>query len=181
MSRRKSMKRNQPHTVGGKFNQATLPFRQGIGRGIEKWQQVPKPHKLGLLILTPLWLGLFLWQPAPALEAAPVTGSLNLSLEPKVSREIDIPLGAKRIDHTLMQGETLAALFRQWQLPGSDLIALVRAEPSYKPLSQVRVGQALTLVVNKEGQLHYIEVTDNGLLITAFRRLGQEFALVNTP
>ena len=81
----------------------------------------------------------------------------------------------------MAQGETLAALFRQWNLPGSDLIALVRAEPSYKPLSQLRVGQELTLVVNEEGQLHYLEVNDKGLLLNAFRRMGQEFSVINTP
>ncbi len=181
MSRRKQMKRNQPESFAGKMNNVTLPVRQGIGRSLQSWRQVPNKHKLGLAILTPLWLLLLMWQPAPQQAAAPVTGSLSLSLAPTVSREIDIPVGGKKLDHTMAQGETLAALFRQWKLPGSDLIALVRAEPSYKPLSNLRAGHDLTLVVNKEGQLHYLEVNDKGLLLNAFRRMGQEFAVVTTP
>lgn len=181
MSRRKTMKRNQPQSLGAKFNASTLPLRQGIGRGIERWRGVSGRHKVGLAVLTALWVAVFFWQPAPTLEAGPVTGSLSLSLAPQVTREIEVPAGGKRLDHTLAQGETLAALFRQWQLPGSDLIALVRAEPSYKPLSHLRAGQDLTLVLNKEGQLHYLEINDNGRLLNAFRRMGQEFTLINTP
>lgn len=181
MSRRKQMKRNQPESFAGKMNNVTLPVRQSIGRSLQSWRQVPSKHKLGLAILTPLWLLLLMWQPAPQQATTPVTGSLSLSLAPTVSREIEIPVGGKKLDHTMAQGETLAALFRQWKLPGSDLIALVRAEPSYKPLSNLRVGQDLTLVVNKEGQLHYLEVNDKGLLLNAFRRMGQEFAVVTTP
>lgn len=181
MSRRNQMKRNQPASMAGKMNDVTLPVRQAIGRGLEKWRQMSGKHKLGLVILLPMWLVLFMWQPAAKLEAVPVTGSLSLSLEPTVTRDIVIPDGGKRIDHTMAAGETLAALFREWKLPGSDLIALVRAEPSYKPLSQLRDGQELTLVLNNDGQLHYLEVTDKGLLLNAFRRMGQEFSVVTTP
>lgn len=182
MSRRKqAMKRKQPASLSGKVNDVTLPVRQGIGRGLEKWRQMSGKHKLGLIILTPLWLMLLMWQPALKQEASPVTGSLSLVLEPTVTRELDIPVAGKRVDHTLAQGETLAALFREWKLPGSDLIALVRAEPSYKPLSHLQAGQQLTLVLNEDGQLLYLEVNDKGLLLNAFRRMGQEFAVITTP
>ena len=126
MSRRKQMKRNQPESLGEKVNKVTLPLRQGIGRGLASWRQMSGKYKLGLVILTPLWLALLVWQPMPTEAVGPVTGSLSLALEPTVTREIDIPVGGKRLDHTMAQGETLAALFRQWKLPGSDLIALVR-------------------------------------------------------
>lgn len=181
MSRRKQMQRNQPASFGDKVNHVTLPLRQGIGRGLTRWRLMAGKYKLGLLILIPLWIALLAWQPSPTEAVGPVTGSLSLALEPTVTREIEIPAGGKRLDHTMAQGETLAALFRQWKLPGSDLIALVRAEPSYKPLSQLRVGQQLTLVLNEDGQLHYLEVNDKGLLLNAFRRMGQEFAVVTTP
>lgn len=182
MSRRKAaMKRNEPESFASKVNMLTLPVRQGIGRGLQGWQQMPRIHKTGLLILIPLWLLLLAWQPAPKPVSAPVSGSLSLSLAPAVSRDIAVPSGGKRIDHTLAQGETLAALFRQWQLPSTDLIALVRAEPSYKPLSNLRAGQDITLVVNADGRLHYLEVNDKGLLLNAFRRMGQEFSVVTAP
>ena len=181
MSRRKQMKRNKPESLSEKVNHVTLPIRQNIGRGLESWREMSGKHKLGLVILTPLWLLLLWWQPAPTTEAVPLTGSLSLALEPSVSRELEIPVGGKRLDHTMAQGETLAALFREWKLPGSDLIALVRAEPSYKPLSHLRVGQELTLVLTENGQLYYLEVNDKGLLLNAFRRMGQEFSVVTTP
>lgn len=181
MSRRKPMKRNQPRSLSEQVNHITLPIRQNIGHGLARWRLMAGKYKLGLVILTPLWLLLLFWQPAPAIEAVPLTGSLSLALEPSVSRELEIPMGGKRLDHTMAQGETLAALFREWKLPGSDLIALVRAEPSYKPLSHLRVGQDLTLVLNKDGQLHYLEINDKGLLLNAFRRMGQEFSVITTP
>lgn len=182
MSRRKqAMKRKQPESMSGKVNDVTLPIRQGIGRGLENWRLMSGKHKLGLVILLPLWLVLLMWQPAAKQETGPVTGSLTLALEPTVTRELDIPVGGKRLDHTLASGETLAALFREWKLPGSDLIALVRAEPSYKPLSHLQAGQQLTLVLTADGQLHYLEVNDKGLLLNAFRRMGQEFAVISTP
>ncbi len=182
MSRRPSTtKRKQPESFGTKVNQLTLPARQGLGCALQCWQRIPRLHKTGLLILLPVWLLLLAWQPAPVLAPAPVTGSLSLSLSPAVVREIPVPDGGKRLDHTLAQGETLAALFRQWQLPGHDLIALVRAEPSYKPLSNLRAGQDLTLVLNADGQLHYLEIRDKGLLLNAFRRMGQEFSILATP
>lgn len=182
MSRRKhAMKRNKPQSVASKANALTLPVRRGIGRSIRGWQRVPKIHKLGLLLLIPLWLALFAWQPVAKPATAPVSGSLSLSLAPVAVREIPVPNGGKRIDHTLARGETLAALFRQWKLPGSDLIALIRAEPSYQPLSNLRVGQDMTAVINADGTLHYLEVNDHGRLLNAFRRMGQEFTVVTEP
>ncbi|PPL16692.1 hypothetical protein UN63_08160 [Oceanisphaera arctica] len=181
MTRRQSaMKRNKPDSFGTKLNQLTLPARQSLGQGLGCWQQLPRIHKVGLLVLLPAWLLLLIWQPAPSPIATPVTGSLSLPLSSAEKREIPVPDGGKRLDHTLAQGETLAALFRQWQLPGHDLIALVRAEPSYKPLSNLRAGQDLTLVLNGDGQLHYLEVRDKGLLLNAFRRMGQEFSMLTT-
>lgn len=181
MSRRRQMQRNKPKSLGEKVNSATLPVRKAIGRSLASWRRVSAKHKLGLVVLIPLWVGLVIWQPAPAQETRPLTGSLSLALEPTISHELEIPAGGKRRDHTIASGETLASLFRQWKLPNSDLIALVRAEPSYKPLSHLRAGQDITLVLNKDGQLHYLEIHDNGLLLNAFRRMGQEFSVITTP
>ncbi|MDV2858936.1 LysM-like peptidoglycan-binding domain-containing protein [Oceanimonas sp. AH20CE76] len=181
MSRSKSAaKHQQRHSLGARFNQFTLPARKGLGRLLNALGRLPRVHKAGLLILLPAWLGLFVWQPAPATPDAPVTGRLAVPLSDADKRVIDVPTGGKRIDHTLAPGETLSALFRSWQLPGKELIALVQAEPSYKPLSRLQAGQQLTLVLNADGNLHYLEVRDNGLVLNAFRRLGQEFTMVNT-
>jgi uncharacterized protein len=174
------MRRSKPDSFSTKLNLLTLPARQRLGQALGSWQRLPRIHKAGLLILLPAWLLLLTWQPGPTPLAVPVTGSLILPLSAAEKREIPVPDGGKRLDHTLAQGETLAALFRQWQLPGHDLIALVRAEPSYKPLSNLRAGQDLTLVLNGDGQLHYLEVRDKGLLLNAFRRMGQEFSMLTT-
>ncbi|MCT7655165.1 hypothetical protein MBH78_11660 [Oceanimonas sp. NS1] len=122
--------------------------------------------------------GLATGAPAPS---GPVTGSLTVPLSDADKRVIDVPTGGKRIDHTLASGETLSSLFRDWQLPGQELIALVRAEPSYKPLSRLQAGQQLTLVLAADGRLQYLEIRDNGLVLNAFRRLGQEFSAVSVP
>ncbi|WP_243454075.1 LysM-like peptidoglycan-binding domain-containing protein [Oceanisphaera pacifica] len=175
------MKRNQPQSLLSKINAITLPARKGIGRGLRAWQRVPTLHKLGLLLLTPLWLGLLAWQPAAKTPEAQISGRLTLSVAANETREIPVPNGGQRLDHTLTQGETLAALFRQWQLPSRDLIALIRAEPSYQPLSNLKAGQDITAVINAKGELHYLEVNDHGRLLNAFRRMGQEFSLVTTP
>ncbi|WP_445396537.1 LysM-like peptidoglycan-binding domain-containing protein [Zobellella sp. An-6] len=182
MTRRRPVtRRNTPESFGTKLNQLTLPARQGVGRALSALRQLPRAHRTGLMVLAPLWLLLLAWQPTPPTPQGPVTGTLNLALEPSLTREIPVPEGGRRIDHTLGQGDTLAALFRQWQLPGQDLIALVRAEPSYKPLSNLHAGQDMTLVINADGRLHYLEIRDNGLLLNAFRRMGQDFTAVTTP
>ncbi|PSJ44733.1 hypothetical protein C7H85_12185 [Zobellella endophytica] len=182
MTRRKAVtQRSKPASFGTRFNQSTLPLRQALGRGLQQLPRFPRTHRLALLVLVPLWLLLLAWQPAPSTPAVPVTGSLAVPLGSAQVRTIEVPDGGRRIDHTLAQGETLAALFRQWQLPGQDLIALVQAEPSYKPLSNLRAGQDLTLVLAADGRLHYLEIRDNGLVLNGFRRLGQEFTAVTTP
>lgn len=181
MSKRRTMQRNKPTSFASKMNAGSLPVRQAIGRSLTGCQNIPRLHKLGLLMLIPLWLLLFFWQPQPQPTAAPVSGSLSLSLDTPETRDIPVPEGGKRLDHTLATGETLAALFRQWQLPNSDLISLVRAEPSYKPLSNLRAGQDITAVVNADNKLHYLEVNDRGRRLNAFRRMGQEFTLVTEP
>ncbi|ATG73088.1 hypothetical protein CGX12_17830 [Zobellella denitrificans] len=182
MTRRRPVtKRNTPESFGTKLNQLTLPARQGVGRALSALRQLPRTHRTGLMVLVPLWLLLLAWQPAPPAPQGPVTGSLTIALEPSLTREIPVPEGGRRIDHTLGQGDTLAALFRQWQLPGQDLIALVRAEPSYKPLSNLRAGQDMTLVISADGRLHYLEIRDKGLTLNAFRRMGQDFTAVTTP
>ena len=173
-------KRRQHNSLGAHVNRFTLPARKGLGRFLSALGGFPRPHRLGLLILIPAWLVLLGWQPVPPAPDAPVTGSLTVPLSDADKRIIDVPTGGKRLDHTLAPGETLSALFRSWQLPGQDLIALVRAEPSYKPLSRLQAGQQLTLVLNADGNLHYLEIRDNGLVLNAFRRLGQEFTMVNT-
>ncbi|MCC4265926.1 hypothetical protein LL240_15920 [Oceanimonas baumannii] len=181
MTRSKSATTNQQRpSLGARFNQFTLPARKGLGQLLTALGGFPRLHRFALMILIPAWLILLGWQPEPAAPGAPVTGSLTVPLSDADKRVIDVPAGGKRIDHTLAPGETLSSLFRQWQLPGKELIALVRAEPSYKPLSRLQAGQQLTLVLNADGNLHYLEIRDNGLVLTAFRRLGQEFTAVNT-
>ncbi|WMC09873.1 LysM-like peptidoglycan-binding domain-containing protein [Oceanimonas pelagia] len=181
MTRRKSAARgHQGVSLGTRINQLTLPARRGLGQALSTLGRLPRLHRLGLLVLVPLWLLLLGWQPAPPAPQTPVTGSLTVPLSDADKRVIDVPAGGRRIDHTLAPGETLSSLFRNWQLPGQELIALVRAEPSYKPLSRLQAGQQLTLVLNADGRLHYLEIRDNGLVLNAFRRLGQEFTMVNT-
>ncbi|OXY80873.1 LysM-like peptidoglycan-binding domain-containing protein [Oceanimonas doudoroffii] len=182
MTRRKSAARgHQRVSAGTRINQLTLPARRGLGQLLAALGQFPRRHRLALLVLVPAWLLLLGWQPAPPAPSGPVTGSLTVPLSDADKRVIDVPTGGKRIDHTLASGETLSSLFRDWQLPGQELIALVRAEPSYKPLSRLQAGQQLTLVLAADGRLQYLEIRDNGLVLNAFRRLGQEFSAVSVP
>ncbi|MDP5292535.1 LysM-like peptidoglycan-binding domain-containing protein [Oceanimonas sp. CHS3-5] len=174
-------KRRQHNSLGARFNRFTLPARKGLGRFLDALGHFPRLHRLGLMIVVPAWLVVLGWQPAPPAPEAPVTGSLSVPLSDADKRVIDVPPGGKRIDHTLTPGETLSSLFRSWQLPGQELIALIRAEPSYKPLSRLQAGQQLTLVLNADGRLHYLEIRDKGLVLNAFRRLGQEFSMVSAP
>ncbi|GAA3537399.1 LysM-like peptidoglycan-binding domain-containing protein [Zobellella aerophila] len=181
MTRRKSDTGRRSDSFGTTLNELTLPARQGLGRGLDALARLPKGHRTGILLLLPLWLLLLLWQPAPAVPPVPVSGALSVPLGTDHSDTLPIPEGGERLDHRVAQGETLSSLFRTLQLPGTDVIALVRAEPSYKPISNLRAGQNLILILNGQGQLHYLEIREQGLTISAFRRLGQEFALVNTP
>lgn len=181
MTRRKPDASRKPDSFGATLNQLTLPARQGLGRGLDALTRLPKGHRLGILLLLPFWLLLLLWQPAPTVPPMPVSGTLPVPLGEDDSNTVPIPDGGERLDHRVAPGETLSSLFRTLQLPGQDVIALVRAEPSYKPISNLRAGQNLILILNGQGQLHYLEIREQGLTISAFRRLGQEFALLDTP
>ncbi len=73
------------------------------------------------------------------------------------------------ISYTVKDGDTLSQLFRENDLPLSDLNDLIRIEGSDKPLSHIRPGQLVRYKLNKEGRLDILQLEKDGQSIMFFR------------
>ncbi len=69
----------------------------------------------------------------------------------------------------VQQGDTLAQVFRNNQLPLSDLNALVRIEGDDKPLSQIRKGQLVRFKLAENGQLDILQLEKGSSSVMFFR------------
>ena len=73
------------------------------------------------------------------------------------------------VSYTVTPGDTLSQVFRNSNLPLSDLNALIAKEGSDKPLSDIRPGQIVRYKLNKEGQLDILQLERGGESIMFFR------------
>ena len=73
---------------------------------------------------------------------------------------------------TIREGQTLAQLFRDNQLPVNDAFAMAKSEDQQKSLSQLRAGQAIRLQRNPQGEISMLEVTNSAGTVITFTRLS---------
>lgn len=168
---------------------AEIPTPVWMNSACNLWGSLPELHRKVLRILIPSTL-LIAVIPLPdkplveAGEAQPVPKRVEVGLdvtplsEPR-SPASDPQLRSQQsaaalvrsawISYTVKDGDTLSAVFRQNDLPLSDLNALIRIEGSDKPLSNIRPGQLVRFKLNKQGELDILQLERNGQSIMFFR------------
>ncbi len=81
-------------------------------------------------------------KPEPVVDAAPVTQSTSTNWQ----------------QHKIANGETLAAIFRDKDLPLKDLYAIAAIEGEDKPLSRVQAGQLLRFKQTAAGGVDVLQI-----------------------
>ncbi|MEQ5393576.1 LysM-like peptidoglycan-binding domain-containing protein [Proteus sp. fly-1013] len=74
--------------------------------------------------------------------------------------------------YTIKEGQTLAQLFRDNQLPVNDAFSMAKSEDQQKSLSQLRSGQAIRLQRNPQGDISMLEVTNSAGTVITYTRLS---------
>lgn len=74
--------------------------------------------------------------------------------------------------YTIKEGQTLAQLFRDNQLPVNDAFSMAKSEDQQKSLSQLRSGQTIRLQRNPQGDVSMLEVTNSAGTIITYTRLS---------
>lgn len=74
--------------------------------------------------------------------------------------------------YTIKEGQTLAQLFRDNQLPVNDAFSMAKSEGQQKSLSQLRSGQTIRLQRNPQGDVDMLEVTNNAGTVITYTRLS---------
>lgn len=74
--------------------------------------------------------------------------------------------------YTIKEGQTLAQLFRNNQLPVNDAFSMAKSEDQQKSLSQLRSGQAIRLQRNPQGDVSMLEVTNSAGTVITYTRLS---------
>lgn len=74
--------------------------------------------------------------------------------------------------YTIKEGQTLAQLFRDNQLPVNDAFSMAKSEDQQKSLSQLRAGQAIRLQRNPQGDVSMLEVTNSAGTVITYTRLS---------
>lgn len=74
--------------------------------------------------------------------------------------------------YTIKEGQTLAQLFRDNQLPVNDAFSMAKSEDQQKSLSQLRSGQAIRLQRNPQGDISMLEITNSAGTVITYTRLS---------
>lgn len=74
--------------------------------------------------------------------------------------------------YTIKEGQTLAQLFRDNQLPVNDAFSMAKSEGQQKSLSQLRSGQTIRLQRNPQGDVGMLEVTNSAGTVITYTRLS---------
>ncbi|UDN36324.1 LysM-like peptidoglycan-binding domain-containing protein [Proteus sp. NMG38-2] len=74
--------------------------------------------------------------------------------------------------YTIKEGQTLAQLFRDNQLPVNDAFSMAKSEDQQKSLSQLRSGQEIRLQRNPQGDISMLEVTNSAGTVITYTRLS---------
>lgn len=74
------------------------------------------------------------------------------------------------VSYKVPAGKTLTSVFRDRNLPLSDLFAIAKVEGAGKPISNVQSGQVVTYRQNNNGQIDGLKVEGNGISAVYYRR-----------
>ena len=158
-----------------KVKLSSLDIKKMKATVTQTWQALPKLHQRLLMVITPIVLVLlFVPLPEPKVEVVPSTSRVALEIDTvglsKQQNTKSTPSESSSWQEYLVkQGDTLAQVFRNNDLPLSDLNALVRIEGSDKPLSQIRKGQLVRFKVAETGQLDILQLEKGDTSVMFFR------------
>ncbi|WP_146449210.1 LysM-like peptidoglycan-binding domain-containing protein [Vibrio kanaloae] len=158
-----------------KVKLSSLDIKKVKATVTQTWQALPKLHQRLLMVITPIVLVLlFVPLPEPKVEVVPSTSRVALEIDTvglsKQQNTKSTPSESSSWQEYLVkQGDTLAQVFRNNDLPLSDLNALVRIEGSDKPLSQIRKGQLVRFKVAETGQLDILQLEKGDTSVMFFR------------
>ncbi|TKE97889.1 lysine transporter LysM [Vibrio kanaloae] len=158
-----------------KVKLSSLDIKKMKATVTQTWQALPKLHQRLLMVIAPIVLVLlFVPLPEPKVEVVPSTSRVALEIDTvglsKQQNTKSTPSESSTWQEYLVkQGDTLAQVFRNNDLPLSDLNALVRIEGSDKPLSQIRKGQLVRFKVAETGQLDILQLEKGDTSVMFFR------------
>ncbi|MFG0604405.1 lysine transporter LysM [Vibrio mimicus] len=144
----------------------------------ELWLRLPLRHRRGLMVLTPAVLVLMVIPLPDKQEAVNETSSAPKRIEVGINTQ---GLSEQRTqeqaalkssawqEYVVRQGDTLSQVFRNNELPLTDINALVKVEGSDKPLSQIQAGQLIRFKLAENGQLDILQLERNNQSVMFFR------------
>ncbi|MFA0232176.1 LysM-like peptidoglycan-binding domain-containing protein, partial [Vibrio sp. 10N.261.45.A7] len=136
-----------------------------------------KLHQRLLMVISPIVLILlFVPLPEPKVDTTPTTSRVELEINTVgLSEQQNTKSSSSESsnnnwqEYLVKQGDTLAQVFRNNDLPLSDLNALVRIEGADKPLSQIRKGQLVRFKLAETGQLDILQLEKGDTSVMFFR------------
>jgi len=141
------------------------------------WKTLPKFHRIALMVLVPLVLivSVIPFPDASGPEASePVNQRVKVGLNTRgLSEQQSSDTSALNQnvwhEYTVQKGDTLSQVFRNNDLPMSDLNALVKIEGSDMPLSRIQQGQLIRFKMADEGKLDILQLEKDGESVMFFR------------
>ncbi|MBQ4778463.1 LysM-like peptidoglycan-binding domain-containing protein [Pectobacterium versatile] len=167
--------------------------------GYHWMEPLPLLHRRWILIAIALLLVVLLWpysaqHPQPARTTpVPLTQADNQAamqaviiesqpLTPQQQPAATEPPTSSSVpwrQYEIASGQTLAQLFRDNNLPVSDVFAMAQVEGRDKPLSNLRAGQAVKLQLNAQGMVAELEIETTANQTIRFTR-GADGAFTRT-
>ncbi|WP_406704840.1 LysM-like peptidoglycan-binding domain-containing protein [Sodalis sp.] len=146
--------------------QALLATLWHLPDGFNWMRPLPLMHRRWLLIIALLVAIALLWPYSPTTPPAPVArNDAASSAVPSMQAElVDNSAGGGNTDerhvqtYRIVDGQTLAQLFRAHNLPVADVFAMAQVEGNDKPLSSLQAGQEVRIVQNAQGVVTLLEI-----------------------
>lgn len=141
------------------------------------WNVLPALHRKLLMVLVPV-VGILAVLPSPKVAEPTLTSSPSSRVELEISTvglseqkstEQKELKSSQWKEYSVKQGDTLAQVFRNNDLPLSDLNALVKIEGQDKPLSRIKKGQLVRFKLAETGQLDILQLEKSGDSVMFFR------------
>ncbi|MCL6361292.1 LysM-like peptidoglycan-binding domain-containing protein [Pectobacterium polaris] len=167
--------------------------------GYHWMEPLPFLHRRWILIAIALLLVVLLWpysaqhpQPArttpvpltqadnqAAMQAVIIENQPSIPQQQPAATEPPAQSSAPLRQYEIASGQTLAQLFRDNNLPVSDVFAMAQVEGRDKPLSNLRAGQAVKLQLNAQGMVAELEIETTANQTIRFTR-GADGAFTRT-
>ncbi|OOE88439.1 LysM-like peptidoglycan-binding domain-containing protein [Salinivibrio sharmensis] len=169
---------------------------RGLASLKQVWHRLPVLHRRLLMVLIPLVLVLAVL-PSPSSKApSPQTrqpvalntgsnvssasqndSSVAVSTAQPTAQQTETTEGSPWVSHQIEPGDTLAKVFRRYDLALTDLYAIANIEGEGKPISRIQPGQWIRFKRTPSGALDILQIeTEKGQSVLYFRLSDGGFA-----